>query len=112
MTALVVSACITGTGGIVVLTSFCGTPKKFAKEVLQVVGLGLGGIGTTLGFWSVLAAAGQQGLGWLIIGCFVFVSLLSGLVVRLAREAPPDNGNQCRHHERPDPASDDAVLEG
>jgi hypothetical protein len=112
MTALVVSACMTGTGGIVVLASFCGTPRKVVKEGLQVLGLGLGGIGTTLGFWSVLADAGEKGLGWLIIGYFVFVSLLSGLVVRLAREVPPDDGDQCCHHDRSNPANDEAVLEG
>jgi hypothetical protein len=90
MIPLLISVCLAGIGSIVSVCSYWPELEREVERVLQVVGLGLIGAGTMLGFWSVLLEADHNGLLRLILGLFLLAIAITAAVVYRFRGREPE----------------------
>lgn len=80
-----IGACLIGIGTIAsVATYWTDVPQGF-KDGVQVISLGLMGVGTMFGFWAVLLKAGERGLFLEIVGGFLCVIIVLLVAIYRAR---------------------------
>jgi hypothetical protein len=85
MVALVIGICLAATGIIVSVYSYYYDLEEKTENAFQIVSLGMVGVGTILGFWSVLRKAGENGWGLFIIAWFVVALLCIRFIARRSR---------------------------
>ncbi|HEY4809719.1 MAG TPA: hypothetical protein VIH71_01555 [Solirubrobacteraceae bacterium] len=72
-------------GTILSVGSFWSSLKEVVSERMQQIGLMIAGVGTMLGFGSVLEAAGEKGLFWPIVGGLCVVCIITAVIVYFGR---------------------------
>jgi uncharacterized membrane protein YfcA len=103
MLALVVGVCLAGAGTIVSVFSYFYDLEVNAEKAFQIIGLGMVGVGATLGSWSVLHKAGEQDLFLPIILWFaVVIGLTYCFARRNRRITTPVDANKGTGHKATD----------
>jgi len=103
MVALVVGVCLAGAGTIVSVFSYFYDLEVDAEKALQIIGIGLVGVGATLSSWSVLHKAGEHDLFLPILLWFALVIGTTYWFVRRNRRiTTPVDANKGTGHKATD----------
>lgn len=99
MVPLFLGVCLAGAGSIVSVFVYLHDLEKDSEKKLQIVTIGMVGVGATLSSWSTLHKAGEQGLFLPIVTWFVLVIVVTyGFVRRNRRVATTMDTTESESH--------------
>jgi heme/copper-type cytochrome/quinol oxidase subunit 4 len=111
MAALVIGVCLAGGGTIVNVFAYFYDLEKKAEAEIQIIALGMVGVGATLASWSELNKASEKGWSLFIVIWFVIVLVAAYCFVRRNRRVvTPVDSNEGSKHESTNNEAIDTTL--